>query len=48
MKYISLEFYARFRNFHLERKRECATAEYLWRTTVYIEWERDRKRDRRD
>ena len=21
-------------NFQLERKRECATAEYLWRTTV--------------
>ena len=31
-----LELDARFDNFQLERKRECATAEYLWRTTVYI------------
>ena len=26
---------ARFKNFQLERKRECTTAEYLWHTTVY-------------
>ena len=31
-----LELDARFKNFQLERKRECATAEYLWRTTVYV------------
>ena len=37
MKYIKkkLELHARFKNFQLERKRECATTEYLWRTTVY-------------
>ena len=34
MKSIKLELDARFRNFQLERKRECATAEYLWRTTA--------------
>ena len=26
----------RFKNFQLERKRECASAEYLWRMTVHI------------
>ena len=28
---------ARFKNFQLERKRECVTAEYLWRTTVNLD-----------
>ena len=27
---------ARFKNFQLERKKECMTAEYLWRTTVFL------------
>ena len=28
---------ARYKNFQLERKRHCATAEYLWRMTVVMD-----------
>ena len=31
----------RFKNFQLERKRECASAEYLWRMTVYANIDKD-------
>ena len=36
MKYISLNWTLALK-FSIGKKRECATAEYLWRTTVYKE-----------